>query len=151
MPPSLRVAAVTLALLAAGCQDDGAPAIPFGCTDDAPEIVRALDAAPEAVRLSDGTSISTCLKDADSEADLQNVGVALSTAAEELEAATLDGDADAGLKLGYLVGAAQAGAKRNIGLSAELLRRLERSIGYDAEPDVDAAIERGLEAGARLG
>ena len=141
---------LVLAALAAGCQEESEP-VAFSCAEDPQAILRALDAAPGDVKLSDGATISSCLERADSTADLQNVGVALSTAAEELEAPALEGDAEAGLKLGYLVGAAQEGSKTNIGLASELLRRLERSIGFEVTPEVDAAIERGLAAGRERG
>lgn len=145
------LAALTVsAVLASGCQEESEP-VAVGCSDEPQAIVEALGAAPGPVRLSDGATISSCLEKADSTADLQNVGVALSAAAEELEAPALDGDADAGLKLGYLIGAAQEGSKTNIGLASELLRRLERSISFDVTPKVDAAIDRGLAAGRERG
>jgi hypothetical protein len=144
------LAALAVAALAAGCQEESEP-VAFSCSDDPQAIVKALDAAPGAVKLSDGASISACLRDADSTADLQNVGVSLSTAAEELEAPALKGDADAGLKLGYLIGAARKGAETNSGLASELVRRLEGTVGFEVTPEVDAAIERGLAAGAKSG
>jgi hypothetical protein len=147
-----HAAAVAAAALAGGCGAEEVRPVALSCTED-PEAVRAaLDRAPETVTLSDGTTISGCFETAQSAADLQNVGVTLSAAAEDLEARALEGDADAALRLGYLVGAARKGAERTIAYSAELVRRLERSASVeDGGPQVAAALERGMAAGEARG
>ena len=143
---------VTLAAgLAGGCGDEEPPPVAISCTGDPAAIVEALRTAPDAVELPGGTRISTCVRDAQTAGELQNVGVTLSSAAEELEARAMDGDEDAALQLGYLVGAARTGAKRTLGVSAELVRRLERSAGFEGADGIDAALEEGMKAGERRG
>jgi hypothetical protein len=143
---------LVVASLPAACGEEDTPPVAQSCTGEPAEIVTALAAAPEAVELPDGARISDCLRNATTQADLQNVGVALSRAAEDLELRMLDGDADAALQLGYLVGAAREGASTTSGVGAELVRRLERSAAAgELAPRVEAALERGLAAGARRG
>jgi hypothetical protein len=139
------------ATLAAGCQEEEAPPVAGTCTGDPDAIVQALGAAPEAVELPGGATISGCLRDADTAADLQNVGVTLANAAEDLEARALEGDEEAALQLGYLVGAARTGAETTSGVGSELVRRLERSAGIDGVSTVDDALVQGLAAGEELG
>ena len=151
---SLRRAAllVAVALTGAGCGEDPVAPVSLSCTDEPAAITKALAAAPGPVRLDDGSSISDCVLNARSDAALQNVGVAFSNAAEDLEERALGGDAEAGLQLGYLVGAATKGAETTSGVSAELIRRLERSADLSGvAPEVDAALERGLGAGTARG
>jgi hypothetical protein len=58
----------------------------------------------------------------------------------------------AAIRLGYLIGATRRGAERTNGIHAELVRRLEQSVGVDGPPAARrAAFERGLAAGARTG
>jgi hypothetical protein len=137
--------------LAAACGEEEVPPVASSCTGDSEGIVRALDRAPRAVELSDGATISACLRNARTDAELQNVGVTLAGAAEELEGRALDGDEEAALRLGYLVGAARTGASTTSGVGAELVRRLERSAGIDAVSTVDDALEQGIAAGERRG
>ena len=148
-----RLAALlAAALVAAGCQEESSP-VATSCSAEPETIVRALQAAPGAVTLSDGASISGCQRDADSDADLQNVGVAFSRAAENLEEPALAGDERAALQLGYLVGAARKGAATSIGVTGELVRRLERSAALDdrAPPGAVDAVQRGMAAGEARG
>ena len=142
---------VLAAALAGGCGEEEVPPVAGSCTGDPAEVVSALSTAPEAVELPDGATISACVKHARAAAELQNVGVTFSAAAEDLEARAIDGDAEAAVQLGYLVGAASEGAKTTGGIAAELVHRLERSAGFDGTAEVDAALERGVEAGERLG
>ena len=147
MPLRPALLLVLAAGLTGGCGEEEPPPVAGSCTGDPAEVVTALDAAPDAVELPGGTTISACVRNAESAAELQNVGVTLSAAAEELEARALGGDEDAALQLGYLVGAARSGAKTTSGVSAELVRRLERSAGFDGVSTVDDALEEGLAAG----
>jgi hypothetical protein len=144
------VLVLAAAALAAGCQDDGAPPVSLACTEDPKAVVRALSGAPGAVALADGTPLSRCLRDADGDADLQEVGSTFSRAAEDLELVALRGDERAGLQLGYLVGAARRGARTTSGLADELVRRLERSAAAVEGPAADA-VQRGLAAGEARG
>jgi hypothetical protein len=137
--------------LAAGCGEEEVPPVAASCTGDAEAIVVALERAPGAVELPDGATISECVRRARTDAELQNVGVTLSAAAEELEALALEGDEQAALRLGYLVGAARTGAETTSGVGAELVRRLERSAGIDGVSTVDDALVQGLAAGERRG
>jgi hypothetical protein len=143
----LPLSVAVIAALAAGCQEEDPPPVVGSCMGEPAEVVRALGAAPEAVELSDGATISDCLRTADSAADLQNVGVTLANAAEDLEALALEGDETAALQLGYLVGAARKGGEKTSSISAELVHRLERSAGFDGVPAVDDALVQGLAAG----
>jgi hypothetical protein len=144
------LAAVPAAAL--GCGSDDPLPVAASCTGEPATIVRALDAAPGAVTLGDGARLSACIDRARSDADLQNVGVAFSRAAEDLEAPALAGDERAALELGYLVGAARRGAARSSGIAAELVHRLERSADLAGAPrGALDAVQRGLEAGARRG
>jgi hypothetical protein len=138
--------------LTGGCGDAGTPPVSTACTDEARTITRALAAAPGAVKLADGSTISACLEHARTESELQNVGAALTNAAEDLELGALHGDRDAALQLGYLVGAARRGAAKTGGVSEELVYRLERSAAVSSDvPGIAAAIERGVAAGAQRG
>src|SRR5688572_22397362 len=111
--------------LLAGCgpgeDDDGA--LSPACTEGPAQVAAALRKAPEEARLEDGTPLGACIDDAVSDAELQNVGMALTGAAEELEERALT-DERAALELGYLVGAARRGAGSASAIQAELVRRL---------------------------
>ena len=63
------------------------------------------------------------------------------------------GDADAALRLGYLVGAARRGAKRTAGIHAELQRHIERSAAVldGAGARIAAALAHGQRAGEATG
>jgi hypothetical protein len=137
--------------LAAGCGEEKPPPVAASCTGEAAVVVQALRTAPGSVALPDGATISECVRRSRTDAALQNVGVTLAGAAEDLEARALNGDEQAALQLGYLVGAARVGARTNSGVSAELVHRLERSAGFDGGSTVDAALQRGLVAGERRG
>jgi hypothetical protein len=106
---SARRAAVLLAVAAlAGCGEEDPP-LDFACTSGAEAVERALEAAPGDVRLAGGVQLSTCVRNARSDAELQNVGAVLTGAAEHLEEAA-PRDARAALQLGFLIGAARRGA-----------------------------------------
>jgi hypothetical protein len=151
MRSRLALLCVLAAGLAGACGDEEVPPVAGSCTGEAGAIVGALESAPEAVELPDGATISACVRNARTDAELQNVGVTLAGAAEDLEARALDGDEDAALRLGYLVGAAREGARTTSGVGAELVRRLERSAGFDGVSTVDDALQQGLTAGEQHG
>lgn len=97
--------------------------------------------------LADGASIAGCVERARNDGQLQDVGSALSTVADDLASRAAHGDAAAATQLGYLVGAARRGAARTNGVAAELVRRLEQA-GGEASP---APLASGLRAGERNG
>jgi len=143
--------ACVAALGAAGCGGMDSPPVASACTAGPDTIVRALRAAPGDVALDDGTRLSDCIDRTRTVADLQNVGVAFSNAAEELERAA-SRDPRAALQLGYLVGATRRGTSVGAGIQDELLRRIERSADLDAPtPEASRALEQGLAAGERRG
>jgi hypothetical protein len=134
----------------AGCGEEDPP-LDFACTSGAEAVERALAAAPGDVRLTGGVPLSTCVRNARSDAELQNVGAVLTGAAEHLEEAA-PRDAEAALQLGFLIGAARRGGDSANGVQAELIRRLERSGALDgATPAAKAALARGLAAGEERG
>lgn len=125
--------------------------MPSSCTDEPATILRALDAAPRPVTLGDGAKLSACIRNARSDAELQNVGVTFSNAAEDLELAAVE-DPQTARELGYLIGAARKGSATGSGIQDELVRRLERSGALEgAPPRVTAALGEGLAAGEATG
>lgn len=137
--------AATVALAAAGCGGADGEALPPACQEGPDAVVSALRAAPQPVLLADGTALSACVSAAaGSDADLQAVGLTLSSAAERLVA---EGDAVA---LGYLVGAARRGSEATAGIALELVRRLESSARQVTGAD-RAALREGLRAGEASG
>jgi hypothetical protein len=151
----MRAAATVVVITAAGlvpggCGEDE-PELPQACREGATPVVRALDAAPGAVRLSDGTSLSTCVSRARSDAELQHVGVTYTRVADGL-AARMPGSDRAAVRLGYLIAAVRRGARRTMGIHAELVRRLEQTVGLDGPPPAQrSAFQRGVAAGERSG
>ena len=147
----VRAAAALLAAVAvAGCsRSEGATPSPE-CTVGAPEVAKALGAAPGDVRLVDGTALSECVRRAESESDLQNIGLVLTRVAEDLEdrARTTP---RAALELGYLIGAARRGAPSDSSLQAELVYRLERSAAVRMRAEAERALAEGMRAGERRG
>jgi hypothetical protein len=114
-------------------------------------VVAALGTAPGPVQLDGDTRLSTCLRRAQRDADLQRVGVIFTQAADGL-ALRARGSDTAAVRLGYLIAAARRGARRTNGVAVELVRRLEQSSGLDGPPGAHrAAFERGLAAGERHG
>jgi hypothetical protein len=152
------VVVCTLAAVLGGCGSEP-PALPAGCGAKPADVMRALQRAPAAVTLPDGTPISRCVRDANSTAELETVGVSLQTAAARLREDAASGaegigfGEDAAVALGYLAGAARKGADASPGISEELAVRIGRVAGrlIDAAPEHGPAVERGLRAGKRLG
>ena len=122
----VRVLALLAAVSLAAC-GASTPALDDACMGSAGAIEHALTRAPRPVTLPSGTRLSQCVSNARSDADLQTAGAVLTRAADHLAARARTGDADAALRLGYLVGAARRGAKRTAGIHAELQRHIERS------------------------
>jgi hypothetical protein len=145
-----RLAAMAGVLAIAGCggPGNGPERLPAACSAGPGAVLEALRAAPGSVRVK-GTPISGCFNRVASGDDVQMVGTSLLSAAQRLaDQARAAPASPAALRLGYLIGAARRGTKRN-GLGAELVRRLEQEQG-----DLPARSEpfrRGVRAGLATG
>jgi len=143
-------AALLATLLTAGCASDS-ERLPAACLDDPATIERALERAPAAVTLAGGTRLSTCVRRARSDTDLQTLGASLTKVADSLSARA-PRDGAAALRLGYLRGATRRGAAANPGLAANLGRRLEQTtLLRRGSAAARAALGRGLRAGEEDG
>jgi hypothetical protein len=153
LPPAL---AVSLTVFAAGCggTDDETP---VACLNGSSAYLRALERAPGGVRLAGGVPISECLAENQSAGDLAAVGRATLDAATALNgAARADVGGAANVRLGYLVGAVQAGAEETDGVHAELVRRLLAAATYtpgkqELGKDFERAYRTGVDAGQAEG
>ena len=152
----LPILAVCLGLLAGGCgeADDSTP---VACLNGSGTYLRALEAAPGDVRLAGEVSISDCLAENQQAGDLATVGDALLDTATELNGrARAEPGGAANVRLGYLIGAAQAGAEGTDGIHAELMRRLIAAATYSPDSQVltkefERAYRRGFDAGLASG
>ena len=152
----LPILAVCLGLLAAGCgeTDDSTP---VACLNGSGTYLRALEAAPGDVRLAGEVPISDCLAENQQAGGLATVGDALLGAATELNArARAEPGGAANVRLGYLIGAAQAGAEGTDGIHAELMRRLVAAATYSPGNQVltkefERAYREGFDAGLARG
>jgi hypothetical protein len=149
----VRVLALLAAASLAACGATADPPLDEACMSDAGAIEHALTRAPRPVTLPSGTRLSQCVSNARSDADLQTAGAVLTRAADHLSAQARTGDADAALRLGYLVGATRRGAQRTSGIHAELQRHIERSAaGLDGTgARIAAALADGQRAGEATG
>jgi hypothetical protein len=145
------VLVLLLALALAGC-GNRQPVLDGACLRSARDIERALERAPGPVALSTGTRLSQCVAAARSDADLQDAGLVLTRAADDLAAAAQAGSVAGAVRLGYLIGATRRGARHTAGIHAELQRRIERAGAALVEvPRLQAAVARGLRAGEATG
>lgn len=152
MRPMRRTVALTLALgaVAMGCGADDAP-LPAACTADAGKVIAALRAAPGPVRLEDGTTLSRCVTAARSDGDLEGIGLVFTEAADRLSRAA-ERSAAAALRLGYLAGAVERGAKRTGGPQVDLARRIQSVAPDEQAPhELRAAYDQGVVAGRGRG
>jgi FAD/FMN-containing dehydrogenase len=147
---------LSVVLAGAGCggTDDGTP---VACLNGSAAYLRALEAAPDEVRLAGEVPISECLAENQQVGHLAGVGGALLKATTELnaEARAQPGGA-ANVRLGYLIGAAQAGAEGTDGIHAELMRRLIAAATYSPGKQVltkefERAYREGFDAGLARG
>jgi len=155
---STGLAALTasIAVAAGGCggTDDDTP---VACLNGSGAYLRALEAAPGAVRLAGGTPISECLAENQQAGELATVGGAMLVTATRLNAEARDEPGgDANVRLGYLIGAAQAGAEETGGIHAELMRRLVTAATYSPgkqvlTKDFERAYREGFDAGLAEG
>jgi hypothetical protein len=127
---SLFAAAAAALVVLSGCgsQDDSTP---VACLEGAAAYEQALRAAPNEVRLAGETPISDCLASNQQAGDLARVGEAMVETATGLNAEAREEDGgEAGVQLGYLLGAAARGAEESEGIHSDLVRRLTVSARY---------------------
>jgi len=154
MGARIAIAFVLAVLAGCGSTDDSTPA---ACLEGDGVYLAALQDAPGPVTLPGGAPISSCLAENQQSGELATVGASMIEASTKLNAeARDDPGGPAGLRLGYLLGAAQRGAKRTDGIHAELLRRLTAAARYS--PDNGPlpatfldAYQRGFDAGEARG
>jgi len=150
MRKAIASALVVAASWGSGCGSEAGP-LPPGCRVAPSQVYTALRAAPGLVRLPGGARLSTCVKRAREDAELQNVGASYTQTADAL-ARQLSGSDAAALRLGYLIAATRRGASTTNGIATELVRRLEQTTGLDGPPAARrSAFERGIRAGKRSG
>lgn len=124
----VTAAACAVALLAIGCSTEDQSPVPVECKATPEAVARALERAPEPVTLG-GTSIPDCFTRASDPADIQAMGLALTETAADLSAsARARPESEAAVRLGYLVGAVEAGASGTQGIHDELMRRLRQEL-----------------------
>jgi hypothetical protein len=147
----LRLALAALAAVGTGACGHG-PQLAGACrTGGQSAVLGALRTAPDRALLPGGTRLSDCVRAATSPGDLPLVGMALTDAGDRLarRAARDPGDA---LRLGFLQGAAERGARSTDGIADELVNRLAHLLPADeASPAARAAYERGRSAGLARG
>lgn len=144
----MLAAALSTLLILAGC---GERPLPQACLQaDGGEIARLLRAAPQDATLTGGIPLSTCIDRAESDAELQNLGIVLIAVGDRLATRSRH-DARAAYELGFLIGAAERGAGPTGGVQAELVQRLHQTIAFDVTPAVQAEVERGIAAGRANG
>jgi hypothetical protein len=151
----LRVAALILAgaLLAVGCGSDDGSETPVACLTAPAGYLDALEAAPGDVRLEGTTPISECLVDDQESGPLAQVGESMIAAATRLNRDLRDQfDPEVATRLGYLIGAVQAGATDTGGIHEDLVLRLDAAARFtgDAEP-FGARFERAFGQGYGAG
>jgi hypothetical protein len=141
-----------LAFAGVGCgsQDDSTP---VACLEGASAYEKALRDAPDEVLLQGETPISDCLASNQQAGDLARVGEAMVETATALSAQAREEDGgDAGVQLGYLIGAAERGAETSEGIHADLVRRLTVAARYaPGKESLSPAFMRSYEAGYAAG
>jgi hypothetical protein len=148
--------AALIAMASTGCGEsiDEAPAV---CLDGRRAYLVALRDAPGQVRLGGETPISDCLVENQGGGELATVGVGMVEAATRLNAeGRANPDGPAPLRLGYLIGAAEAGTDETAGIHTDLIRRLQTAARYGpADRPLPArflaAYREGLQAGLARG
>lgn len=148
------LAALAAPLAACG---KGEPTTPNACFEGASAFEKALADAPGEVRVGGETPISECLAERQGGGELAEVGEALIEAATRLDAeAREEPGGRANLELGYLLGAATAGAETTEGIHENLLRRLEATARYTPgdqtlSPQFTKTYREGFDAGREQG
>jgi hypothetical protein len=142
------IALITVAITGCGnSQDDEAPA---ACLATNEGYLRALEKAPSEVRLGGSTPISACLVPEQDAGQLANIGHEMIIAATKLNAeARRDPSGDAGVQLGYLIGAISQGADA---IHTDLVRRLNSSAHFsETGGALPASFERAFGRGYAAG
>jgi hypothetical protein len=135
---------VAMALVTAGCGSSDSGVTPTACLASPPAYLKALEGAPGPARLAGGTPISDCLVENQSAGDLADVGASLVRAGTLLSAAARkDPAGEQTLRLGYLVGAVQAGTSETSGIHTDLARRIQATARF-AKPSGRGARAFGL-------
>jgi hypothetical protein len=153
---ALACAAALAALLLSAC-GTSEPVTPTACFEGASAYEKALADAPAEVRVNGETLISECFAERQGGGDLAQVGESLVEAATRLDAeAREDPGGQANLELGYLLGAATAGAEDTQGIHENLLRRLETTAQYapgkqTLPPRFTQTYREGFDAGREQG
>lgn len=146
-----------LAALIAGCGGQNDDSTPVACLEGSAAYLTALRSAPGAVRLGGETPISDCLSENQQAGDLSTVGEAMVLAATKLNAqARANPGGEASLRLGYLLGAAEAGAGKTEGIHTDLVRRLTVAARFapaddPLPPSFVKAYQEGFDAGREKG
>jgi hypothetical protein len=150
-PIALLAAAVAIAI--AGCGSEKNDLAPAACLTTNHGYLRALERAPSEVLLAGETPISDCLVPEQDAGQLANIGQEMIVTATKLNAEARQGSDAAALQLGYLIGAASAGADA---IHTDLVRRLNSSAQFAETGDnlsagFQRAFGRGYAAGQRDG
>ncbi len=142
------VGAIVGVVALAGC-GSSAKTPPAACTADARDVENAAIAS---AALPDGTKLSDCVADAQSDGDLQAIALIFTMAGDQL-AFRAKGDPKAARAVGFLVGAGRRGAKAGHGVAAELSNRLGTDVRrvHETAPDQDFAVARGIADGRARG
>jgi hypothetical protein len=146
-----RILLAPLVLLA-GCSSE-ATRFPPACLAGDEAVQAALAAPPEQVRVG-GFRISTCVRRARNDGDLQNLGLQLTAVADRLAVQARDeDDPELARQLGFLAGAVRKGTGTDSGIAVELGRRVALTAEKlsRSRAEVRAALQRGLEAGGQAG
>jgi hypothetical protein len=151
--PGLVLLALGALLALAGCGSGHEETTPVSCLEGKAAYLEALKAAPGEVVVAGAEPISECLAENQDPGELSDVGEALVGAATALNAeAREEPGSEANLELGYLVGAAEAGAADTEGIHSNLLRRLTAAArfapaGAPLPKAFLATYAKGIEAG----
>jgi hypothetical protein len=141
--PTLLAAGVLIA-----CGSEAEPT-PSACLAGEDAYLAALDSAPGEVLLDGSVPIGECLVKAQSAGEINTVGSAMIAAATELNAAARRRPtSEATSRLGYLVGAVEAGAADTAGIHTDLVRRINSAARFsDDAAGLGAPFERTFGAG----
>jgi hypothetical protein len=152
----LILAALAAAAALSACGSSEPPDTPSACLAPAATYLSALEAAPGDVRLEGTTPIGDCLVEEQAAGPLGEVGKSMVDAATELNRRVLQGGShQAAVELGYLVGAAEAGASTTGGIHRDLVLRVESAARYagpqgdSLPPGFEAAFDEGRAAATR--
>ncbi len=142
---------VPLALLLAACGQQR-EAVPGACFGTPASLLKTLRAGPP-IELDGDTRLATCVATAQTDGELQSLGLLYVRVADVLR--TMAGsDPDDAFALGYLAGAVSRGVAGSSGaIAAQLARRVEQVATLDpgARAASLAALGRGRSAGRRDG